>query len=66
MVIFDRRSVLAGSGALLAGCSRPISAVSGIVGGSPPLPIPPLLDASEHGDAISLAVQAGETAFYPG
>jgi blue copper oxidase len=66
MVVLDRRSVLAGSSALLAGCSRPVSAVSGIVGGSPPLPIPRLLDAGEHGDAISLTVQSGETVFYPG
>ena len=66
MVVLDRRSVLAGGGALLAGCSRPIRAASDIAGGTPHLPIPPLLDAREHGDAINLAVQSGATAFYPG
>jgi len=32
----------------------------------PPLPVPPLLDARAHGQALGLTAQAGQTEFFPG
>ena len=62
----NRRSLLAGMGLLLGtgACSRPSAAVG--APGQALLPIPPLIDARQQGGAVSLRVQAGQTAFYPG
>ena len=61
-----RRSLLAGMGLLLGtgACSRPSAAVGGA--DQALLPIPTLMDARQQGGAVSLRVQAGQTAFYPG
>jgi blue copper oxidase len=66
MAAVNRRSLLAGMGLLLGtgACSRPLAAVGGT--GSALLPIPPLVDARQQGAHVSLGVQTGQTAFYPG
>ena len=66
MNLLDRRSLLAGAGGLLgaAACSRPQATAGGA--GERQLPIPPLIDARQQGQAISLRAQAGMTSFYPG
>ena len=66
MNLLDRRSLLAGAGALLgaAACSRPPAAAGGA--GERQLPIPPLIDARLQGQSINLRAQAGKTSFYPG
>lgn len=64
---FTRRSLIVGGGFLLSGaaCSRPASSAGEGTDADISLPIPPLIDARKHRQAINLTVQSGETAFYP-
>ena len=65
----NRRSVLAGAGAIGAGALTTLYAGWNPADGAlerQPLRIPPLIDARKEGKAVALRVQSGTTEFFPG